>query len=67
MRSIAESTVVIRPHELRLKRRSNSSVWQIHYKIGSKKTWFRTTSKTSDLEAAKRVAEDLFHEARVLE
>ncbi len=67
MRSIAESTVVIRPHELRLKRRSNSSIWQIHYKIGSKKTWFRTTSKTSDLEAAKRVAEDLFHEARVLE
>ena len=67
MRATADSTVVLRPHELRLKRRLNSSVWQIHYKIGSKKTWFRTTSKTSDLATAKRVAEDLFHEARVLE
>lgn len=67
MRATADSTVVIRPHELRLKRRSNSNVWQIHYKIGSRKTWYRTTSKTSDLDAAKRIAEDVFHEARVLE
>lgn len=67
MRSISESTVVIRPHELRLKRRSNSSVWQIHYKICSKKDWLRVTSKTTDLDAAKQIAQDLFYEARVLE
>ncbi|MDZ4057927.1 MAG: hypothetical protein U1D69_13400, partial [Polynucleobacter sp.] len=67
MRATADSTVTLRPHELRLKRRSDSSIWQIHYKIGSKKKWLRITSKTSDLSAAKQVAEDLFHEARVLE
>lgn len=67
MRATADSTVILRPQELRLKRRSNSGAWQIHYKIGSSKTWVRVTSKTSDLSAAKQVAEDLFHEARVLD
>ena len=67
MRPITESTVVIRPQELRLKRRSNSAAWQIHYKIGLKKTWYRITSKTSNLAEAKIIAEDVFHEARVLE
>ena len=67
MRSIADSTVIVRPQELRLKRRSNSGAWQIHYKIGSSKKWIRVTSKTSDLSAAKQIAEDLFHEARVLD
>ena len=67
MRSTTESTVVIRPQELRLKRRSNSGAWQIHYKIGSRKTWYRVTSKTTNLAEAKTIAEDIFHEARVLE
>jgi integrase len=67
MRPITESTVVIRPQELRLKRRSNSAAWQIHYKIGLKKTWYRITSQTSNLAEAKIIAEDVFHEARVLE
>ena len=67
MRPITESTVVIRPQELRLKRRANSGAWQIHYKIGLKKTWYRITSKTSNLAEAKIIAEDVFHEARVLE
>ena len=67
MRSTTESTVVIRPQELRLKRRSNSGAWQIHYKIGSRKTWYRVTSKTANLSEAKTIAEDIFHEARVLE
>ncbi len=67
MRAIADSTVILRPHELRLKRRSDSSIWQIHYKIGSRKKWLRITSKTSNLAEAKKIAEDLFHEARVLE
>lgn len=67
MRSTAESTVVLRPQELRLKRRANSDAWQIHYKIGSHKKWFRVSSKTKDLKEAKQVAEDLFHEARVLD
>jgi integrase len=66
MRAIAESTVVLRPKQLRLKRRSNSGAWQIHYKVGENKEWFRVSSKTDDLEAAKTVAEDTFHEARVL-
>lgn len=67
MRATADSTVILRHHELRLKRRSDSSIWQIHYKIGSRKKWLRITSKTSDLAEAKKIAEDLFHEARVLE
>lgn len=67
MRSTADSTVILRPQELRLKRRANSGAWQIHYKIGSNKKWVRVTSKTSDLSAAKQIAEDLFHEARVLD
>jgi tetratricopeptide (TPR) repeat protein len=32
-----------------------------------KKTWYRITSKTSNLAEAKIIAEDVFHEARVLE
>ena len=67
MRATAESTVVLRPQELRLKRRANSDAWQIHYNIGSHKKWFRVSSKTKDLKEAKQVAEDLFHEARVLD
>ena len=67
MRSTSDSTVILRPQELRLKRRANSGAWQIHYKIGSNKKWVRVTSKTSDLSAAKQIAEDLFHEARVLD
>ena len=49
MRATAESTVVLRPQELRLKRRANSDAWQIHYKIGSHKKWFRNLSNSRSI------------------
>lgn len=67
MNALSDLTVVLRPKQLRLVRRALSAAWQVHYKIGSQKTWYRKTTGTSNLEEAKQIAEDLFHEARVLE
>jgi integrase len=64
---ISSETVVLREQELNLIRRPETKNWQIHYKIGASKTWYRKTSGTSHLDEAKRIAEDLFHEARVLD
>lgn len=67
MPATSDQTVVLRDKQLRLVRRSRSALWQVHYKIGSAKKWYRKSSGTSVLSDAKQIAEDLFHEARVLE
>ena len=67
MPATSDQTVVLRDKQLRLVRRSRSALWQVHYKIGSAKKWYRKSSGTSVLCDAKQIAEDLFHEARVLE
>lgn len=67
MVDLASETVVVRPLELRLVRRAKSSYWQIHYKIGASKTWYRKSAGTGDLDQAKAQAEDIFHEARILD
>ncbi len=67
MPDISSETVVLREQELNLIRRPETKNWQIHYKIGASKTWYRKTSGTANLEEAKRIAEDIFHEARVLD
>jgi integrase len=67
MPATSDQTVVLRDKQLRLVRRSRSALWQVHYKIGSAKKWYRKSSGTGDLSDAKQIAEDLFHEARVLE
>ena len=67
MSAKSDQSVVLRDKQLRLVRRSRSALWQVHYKIGSAKKWYRKSSGTADLSDAKQLAEDLFHEARVLE
>lgn len=67
MPATSDQTVILRDKQLRLVRRSRSALWQVHYKIGSAKKWYRKSSGTSVLSDAKQIAEDLFHEARVLE
>ena len=67
MNALSDLTIVLRPKQLRLVRRAASGAWQVHYKVGSQKTWYRKSSGTSDLDEAKQIAEDLFHEARVLD
>ncbi len=63
----ANETIVLREQELNLIRRPETKNWQIHYKIGASKTWYRKTAGTANLDEAKRIAEDTFHEARVLD
>ncbi len=67
MPDISSETIVLREQELNLIRRPETKNWQIHYKIGASKTWYRKTSGTANLDEAKRIAEDVFHEARVLD
>ena len=67
MSAKSDQSVILRDKQLRLVRRSRSALWQVHYKIGSAKKWYRKSSGTADLSDAKQLAEDLFHEARVLE
>ena len=67
MNALSNLTIVLRPKQLRLVRRAASGAWQVHYKVGAQKTWYRKSSGTSDLDEAKQIAEDLFHEARVLD
>ena len=67
MAELAARTVVLRPQELNLVRRAETKNWQIHYKIGASKIWHRKSAGTDDLEQATRIAEDTFHEARVLD
>jgi integrase len=62
-----DSSVILRKKELRLFRRNRSGFWQVHYKIGSSKTWYRKTTGTADLTEATQIAEDIYHEARVLD
>lgn len=62
----ADQTVVLREMELRLVRRVKSRYWQVHYKIGVSKTWYRKSTGKSDLAEATLVAEDIYHEARIL-
>ncbi len=61
------SSVMLRKKELRLFRRNRSGFWQVHYKIGSNKTWYRKTTGTSDIDEATQIAEDIYHEARILD
>lgn len=58
---------MLRKKELRLFRRNRSGFWQAHYKVGSSKTWYRKTTGTADLTEATQIAEDIYHEARVLD
>lgn len=67
MAELAAQTVVLRPQELNLVRRAETKNWQIHYKIGASKIWHRKSAGTDDLDEATRIAEDTFHEARVLD
>jgi integrase len=67
MPDIAAQTVVLRPQELNLVRRPETNNWQIHYKIGASKTWHRKSAGTANVDEATRIAEDVFHEARVLD
>ena len=67
MTDLSATTVVLREQELNLVRRPETKNWQIHYKIGASKTWHRKSAGTSDVDEAKRIAEDTFHEARVLD
>ena len=67
MPDISTTTVVLKEQELNLVLRPETKNWQIHYKIGASKIWHRKSAGTDDLEEAKRIAEDTFHEARVLD
>ena len=67
MPDISTTTVVLKEQELNLVLRPETKNWQIHYKIGASKTWHRKTSGTADLDEAKKIADDVYHEARVLD
>ena len=67
MPDISTTTVVLKEQELNLVLRPETKNWQIHYKIGASKTWHRKTSGTADLDQAKKIADDVYHEARVLD
>jgi hypothetical protein len=59
-------TIVVRENLIRLVRRPDSDRWQAHYKIESFNSWIRKATGTSDEITAKQIAEDLWHEARIL-
>ncbi len=67
MSKIADTTIVLRDKQLQLTRRARSSLWQVHYKIHGTNKWLRKTTGKIDLEEAKEVAEDLYHEAKLLQ
>lgn len=59
-------TIVVRENYIRLVRRPDSDRWQAHYKIESFNNWIRKATGTNDESAARQIAEDLWHEARIL-
>lgn len=67
MRSVATTTVVLRPKELKLVLRERSEYWQIHYKSNSLKKWIRKSAGTNDLTEAKANAEDFAADIRAAE
>ena len=58
-----ESTFQLLPKKLIVYRRSNSAAWQCRYKIGNR--WFASSTKESDLNAAKDRAQKLLIEAEI--
>ena len=58
-----DSTYQLLPRKLIVYRRSNSAAWQCRYKIGNR--WFASSTKESDLNAAKDRAQKLLIEAEI--
>lgn len=56
------STVTMIPGSLNLTRRTDSGIWQAHYKVDGK--WFRASTRKDDTDEAKRVALDLMMETK---
>lgn len=56
------STVTVIQGSLHLTRRSDSVIWQAHYRVDGK--WFRTSTRKSDSDEAKQAALDLMMETK---
>ena len=66
MRELNNTTIVLRENEIRLVRRPDSDKWQAHFKVDTLGKWIRKATKHSDVDKARRVAEDMWMRARIL-
>lgn len=63
MRIPANTSIVLKPEQLRLVQRDGSKKWQVHYKIDGLKKWFRKSTDTAEVKDAKRIAERIWMKA----
>ena len=63
MRVPSSETIVIRTEQLRLVKRDGTKNWQVHYKIEGLKKWFRSSTNTSEIDKAKKIAERMWMKA----
>jgi predicted Zn-dependent protease len=63
MAQLSANSVQVLDGKITLTRRSNSSAWQMRYKIGGK--WIRQSTKEQDLKEAKEIAEEAYVTAKV--
>jgi len=66
MRKPASETIVVKENAIRLVRRADSTRWQVHYKVDKLGKWLRVATGTDDLGRAREIAEEKWHEARIL-
>lgn len=66
MRQPAAETIVVKENAIRLVRRADSTRWQVHYKVDKLGKWIRIATGTDDVKRAREIAEEKWHEARIL-
>lgn len=66
MRQSAAETIVVKEKAIRLVRRADSARWQVHYKVDKLGKWMRVATGTDDVTRAQQIAEEKWHEARIL-
>ena len=66
MPDLSTQTVVVKENAIRLVRRADSARWQVHYKVDKLGKWIRVATGTDYLERAREIAEEKWHEARIL-
>jgi integrase len=62
----AAETIIVKENAIRLVRRADSTRWQVHYKVEKLGKWLRVATGTDDLGKAHEIAEEKWHEARIL-
>ena len=60
---LAKESIVLKPAELRLVRRDDSSNWQAHFKVKGVRTWVRKTTNTNNVSEAASLAERFYMKA----